>query len=156
ILKQQSPLSLPVIAEILKQTCAALDAAHHNHIVHRDIKPDNIVVHAPSAGLQVKVLDFGIAKLRDVSVTATNLTETGSVLGTPYYMSPEQCLGEEIGHRSDIYSLGVVLYEAVTGILPFNSTVSSAVVVQHVTQLPPRPRSINLTLSPAVEAVILH
>jgi len=156
ILKQQVPLSPPVIAEIFNQVCAALDAAHQNNIVHRDIKPDNIVVNATANGLTVKVLDFGIAKLRDLSANATNLTETGSVLGTPYYMSPEQCLGEEIDHRSDIYSLGVVLYEAVTGILPFNSTISSAVVVQHVTQPPPYPRSINLHISPAVEAVILH
>jgi tetratricopeptide (TPR) repeat protein len=80
----------------------------------------------------------------------------GSIVGTPHYMSPEQCLGEELDHRSDIYSLGVVLYESLTGILPFNSPTSSAVVVQQVTQQPPPLRSINLSLSPAVEAVALQ
>src|SRR5205085_6423060 len=116
----------------------------------------NIVVAATPEGLSVKVLDFGIAKLRDLAATASNLTQTGSVVGTPHYMSPEQCLGEELDHRSDIYSLGIVLYEALTGIAPFNSPTSAAVVVQQVTQLPPPLRSINLTISPAVEAVVLH
>ncbi len=156
ILKQQTPLAPSFLADILAQVCAALDAAHQNHIVHRDIKPDNIVVHRTANGLTVKVLDFGIAKLRDLSANDKNLTEAGSVLGTPYYMSPEQCLGEELDHRSDIYSLGVMLYEAVTGILPFNSTAPSAVVVQHVTQPPPNPRSVNPNVSPAIETVILH
>ena len=83
--------------------CAALDEAHRYNIVHRDIKPDNIVVDLRAAKPEVTVLDFGIAKLR--GDTATTLTQTGSVLGTPHYMSPEQCLGEELDGRSDIYSL---------------------------------------------------
>jgi serine/threonine protein kinase len=156
LIKQQGPLTPNAAAEIFKQVCSALDEAHKQQIIHRDIKPDNIIVEANATGLRVKVLDFGIAKLRDLAPSATNLTQTGSIVGTPHYMSPEQCLGEELDHRSDIYSLGVVLYESLTGILPFNSPTSSAVVVQQVTQQPPPLRSINLGLSPAVEAVALH
>jgi eukaryotic-like serine/threonine-protein kinase len=156
IIKHQGPLTPSAAAEIFDQAGSALDEAHRQNIIHRDIKPDNIMVNAKPGGVTVKVLDFGIAKLRDLATTASNLTQTGSVVGTPHYMSPEQCLGEELDHRSDIYSLGVVLYEALTGILPFNSPTSAAVVVQQVTQAPPSLRSINMSVSPVVEAVVLH
>lgn len=154
IIKQQGPLTPSAAAEVIGQACAALDEAHRQQIVHRDLKPDNIIVKPMLNGLRVKVLDFGIAKLRDL--TAGNLTQTGSVMGTPHYMSPEQCLGEELDSRSDIYSLGVVLYEMLVGVVPFNSPTSTAVVVQHVNQTPPSLRTMNLSISPAVEAVVLH
>jgi serine/threonine protein kinase len=156
ILKQQGPLAPLAIAEILHQVAAALDEAHKQQIIHRDIKPDNIIVATLPSSLRVKVLDFGIAKLRDLTVSATNLTQTGGVIGTPYYMSPEQCLGEELDARSDIYSLGIVAYECLTGLVPFNAPNSSAVVVQQVTQAPPPMRAINPNISPLVEAVVLH
>jgi serine/threonine protein kinase len=156
IIKQQGPLTPTAAAEIFTQACAALDEAHRQNIIHRDVKPDNIMINTTPNGLRVKVLDFGIAKLRDLATTASSLTQTGSVVGTPHYMSPEQCMGEELDHRSDIYSLGVVLYEALTGILPFNSPTSAAIVVQQVTQPPPPLRSINMSVSPAVEAVVLR
>jgi serine/threonine protein kinase len=154
IIKQQGPLTPSAAAEVISQACAALDEAHRQQIVHRDLKPDNIIVKPMLNGLRVKVLDFGIAKLRDMA--ASNLTQTGSVMGTPHYMSPEQCLGEELDSRSDIYSLGVVLYEMLVGVVPFNSPTSTAVVVQHVNQTPPSLRTMNLSISPAVEAVVLH
>lgn len=154
IIKQQGPLTPSVSVEIINQVCAALDEAHRHNIIHRDIKPDNIMVDVATAGLHVKVLDFGIAKLRDD--TSSNLTQTGSILGTPHYMSPEQCLGEELDKRSDIYSVGIVLYEMLTGLVPFNSPTSAAVVVQQVTQPPPSLRALNASLSPAVESVVLH
>jgi serine/threonine protein kinase len=154
IIKQEGPLSPSVAAEIATQVCAALDEAHQRHIVHRDIKPDNIIINSTIAGLRVKVLDFGIAKLRDD--VASHLTQTGSVMGTPHYMSPEQCLGEELDSRADIYSMGVVLYEMLCGRVPFNSPVSTAVVVQHVNQPPQSLRTINTGISPQVEAVVLH
>lgn len=154
IIKQQGPLSSATVSEITNQVCAALQVAHQQHVVHRDLKPDNIMVNVTISGLRVKVLDFGIAKLRDLA--ANNLTITGNVMGTPHYMSPEQCLGEEIDSRSDLYSLGVVVYQMLTGSLPFNSPTSTAVVMQHVNKEPPSLRSINLSISPAVEAVVLH
>jgi serine/threonine protein kinase len=154
IIKQQGPLAPATVSEITNQVCSALQVAHQQNVVHRDLKPDNIMVNVTISGLRVKVLDFGIAKLRDLA--ASNLTVTGNVMGTPHYMSPEQCLGEEIDSRSDLYSLGVVMYQMLTGSLPFNSSTSTAVVMQHVNKEPPSLRSINLSISPAVEAVVLH
>lgn len=154
IIKQQGPLTPTAAAEIIGQVCSALEEAHRQQIVHRDLKPDNIIVHTSINGLRTKVLDFGIAKLRDL--TAGNLTQTGSVMGTPHYMSPEQCLGEELDHRSDIYSLGIVLYEMLTGTVPFNAPISTAVVVQHVNQKPPSLRAINVSISEDLERVVLH
>src|ERR1051325_3020567 len=118
IIKQQGPLPCSTAAEILSQVCAGLDEAHRHHIIHRDIKPDNIIINVTVTGIRVKVLDFGIAKIYDH--TASSLTQTGNVLGTPHYMSPEQCIGEELDSRADVYSLGVVLYEMLTGRVPFS------------------------------------
>ena len=154
VIKTQGPLDPTTATKIIEQVCFALEEAHQQQIVHRDLKPDNIIVNTTSRGLRAKVLDFGIAKLCDLA--AGHLTQTGSVLGTPHYMSPEQCLGEELDHRSDIYSLGIVLYEMLTGILPFNSTISTAVVVQHVNQKPPSLRAINPRISEELESVVLH
>jgi eukaryotic-like serine/threonine-protein kinase len=156
IIKGQGALTPAAAAEIMQQACAALDEAHRQHIVHRDLKPDNIIVNPTNDGLRVKVLDFGIAKMRDLAATAGNLTQAGNTMGTPHYMSPEQCLGEELDHRSDIYGLGVVLYEMLVGVVPFNSPTSTAVIVQHVNQVPPPLRALNVSISPAVEAVVLH
>jgi tRNA A-37 threonylcarbamoyl transferase component Bud32 len=154
IIKSSGPLTPTAAAEIISQVCSALEEAHRQQIVHRDLKPDNVIVNATFNGLRTKVLDFGIAKLRDL--TARDLTQTGSVMGTPHYMSPEQCLGEELDQRSDIYSLGIVLYEMLTGIVPFNSPISTAVVVQHVNQKPPSLRAINVSISEDVERVVLR
>lgn len=154
IIKQKGPFTPAAAAEVITQVCAALDEAHRQNIIHRDIKSENIMVHQVRGGLDVRVLDFGIAKLRDQ--TSSNLTQTGSVMGTPHYMSPEQCIGEELDSRSDIYSLGVVLYEMLSGVVPFRSPTSTAVVIQHVNQPPPSLRAINMSISPAVEAVVMH
>lgn len=154
LIKRQGRLLPPFAAEIISQVCAALDEAHRHNIVHRDIKPDNILVDLRSSKPDVTVLDFGIAKLRGES--AGTLTQTGSVLGTPHYMSPEQCLGEELDGRSDIYSLGIVLYEMLAGVVPFSAPISTAVVVQHVNQAPPSLRGLNPAISWTVERAVLH
>lgn len=153
---KRGPLAPSATGEIISQVCSALDEAHRRNIIHRDLKPDNVIVTTLSTGLRVKVLDFGIAKLLDLSVTADNLTQTGTVLGTPHYMSPEQCLGEELDGRSDIYSLGVVLYEMLSGIVPFKSPSLTALVLQHVTQPPPPLRGINISISVALERVVMR
>ncbi len=154
IIKQQGPLTQSAAAEIIRQVGSALDEAHQHNVVHRDLKPENIVVQQTLTGLQVKVLDFGIASIRDA--TASRLTHTGQMLGTPHYMSPEQCMGEELDGRSDVYSLGVVLFEMLTGIVPFNSPTPTAIVVQHVNQQPPPLRAHNASISSAVEVVVLR
>jgi serine/threonine protein kinase len=156
MIEQQGAIAPETAAEIINQVCAALDEAHRQHIVHRDLKPDNVIVATTSRGWRVKVLDFGIAKLRDVSAGLGTLTQTGAVMGTPQYMSPEQCLGEELDSRSDIYSLGVMLYEMLTGTLPFNSPSMRAILAQQINQAPPPLRAINTSISPEVEAVVLH
>jgi serine/threonine-protein kinase len=155
MLNKHGSFPLSSVAEITQQVCAALDEAHRHGIIHRDIKPDNIIVQATLKGLRVKVLDFGIAKLRDNTI-ASELTQTGSIMGTPHYMSPEQCLGEELDQRSDIYSIGIVVYQMLCGRLPFNATVATAVVVQHVNQPPPSLRALNPGIPPAVESVVYH
>ncbi|MBC7929134.1 MAG: serine/threonine protein kinase [Rubrivivax sp.] len=156
VITRQGPLPLAAAVEITRQVCAALDEAHSRNIVHRDIKPDNIIVHATSHTMRVKVLDFGIARIRDVAPAAGNLTQTGTMVGTPRYMSPEQCLGEEVDERSDIYSVGIVLYEMLAGTVPFNSPTPTAVAVQHATQQPPSLRAINMSVPAVVETVVFH
>ena len=155
IIKDAGPLPSALAAEIIRQVCAALTEANRQNVVHRDIKPANIAVETTPDGPRVKVLDFGIASLRSGN-TFANLTQTGALLGTPAYMSPEQCLGEELDGRSDIYSLGVVLFEMLCGVVPFNSPTPTAVVMQHVQQAPPALRVLNASVSPAVEAVVLR
>ncbi|HEX5734092.1 MAG TPA: protein kinase [Blastocatellia bacterium] len=155
IIKQQGPITPSATAEIASQVCAALEEAHQRHIVHRDLKPDNIIVTTSQTGLRVKVLDFGIAKLRDLPVTADSLTQTGTVIGTPRYMSPEQCMGEELDGRSDIYSLGIILYEMLSGVVPFNAPSLTALIMQQVNQAPPSLRAININITPAIEQVVM-
>jgi serine/threonine protein kinase len=154
LIKERGPFTPEAAAEVITQVCSALDEAHRQSIIHRDIKPDNIMVYPAASGLRVKVLDFGIAKMRDQP--ASNLTQTGSVMGTPHYMSPEQCVGEDLDNRSDIYSLGIVLYEMLAGVVPFNSPTSTAVVIQHVNQAPLPLRAINMNIPSSVEAATMH
>src|SRR5215813_12948421 len=154
LVERQGTLAETDAAEIIRQVCAALDEARRQGVVHRDIKPENILVRTVPGGLQVKVLDFGIAALRDVN--AGRLTRTGAIVGTPHYMSPEHCLGEELDGRSDIYSLGIVLFEMLTGVVPFDSPTTTAIVIKHVNDPPPWPRILNPKISPAVESVVLR
>src|SRR5262245_4087239 len=154
LVKRHGRLAETAAAEIILQVCAALDEAHRQGIVHRDIKPENILVQTIPGGLRVKLLDFGVAALRDVK--AGRLTRTGAAVGTPHYMSPEQCLGEELDGRSDIYSLGIVLFEMLTGVVPFDSPTTTAIVVKHVNDPPPPPRTLNPKISRAVESVALR
>ena len=152
-IEQEGPLPPSVAADVLTQSCAALDAAHAQGIVHRDIKPSNIMVVRSPAGLHVKVLDFGIARVHETTV-AGDLTQVGHVLGTPQFMSPEQCLGEELDVRSDVYSLGVVLYEMLSGDVPFDGPSSMAILAKQISADPPSLRVANPNVAPAVEAVV--
>src|SRR5688572_4636367 len=142
---------------IMRDVCAALDAAHNKGVIHRDLKPDNIILQKIDGGKdRVKVLDFGIAQLKSLSGVSMELTQQGTVIGTPFYMSPEQCRGEELDKRSDVYSLGIILFEMLTGKLPFQAESAMAVIVKHMTEQPPRLREIQPDIPALFEVVTLR
>jgi serine/threonine-protein kinase len=147
--QHRTPLPLGGLARLAAEVLDALAAAHAKGIVHRDLKPDNIFV-APSG--RPKVLDFGIAKLSDVSNTSTR---TGSLLGTPHYMSPEQAAGRAVDHRADIYAIGVILFECATGRKPFLAEALLDLLRMHVEAPPPPPRAMRPDMPPDLEHVIL-
>jgi HAMP domain-containing protein len=141
-------LPTPVGLRIAKQLCAGLAAAHEAGVIHRDIKPQNIIIEA-AGGL--KIMDFGIARLKE----ERGMTAEGTVVGTPDYMSPEQARGLALDFRSDIYSTGVVLYEVFTGTLPFEGDTPLAVVLKHIQENPPSPQTRNPKVDPRISRIVL-
>ncbi len=157
VIGRDGPMPRARIVRLLGQIVSALAAAHRNGIVHRDLKPQNIMVTRDAEGHEVaKLLDFGIAKTMDDA--ATQLTATGLSLGTPQYMAPEQANGGQVDGRSDIYALGVILYEMLIGEVPFEATSTPAVLVKHLTELPapPSKRRPDLHLPAELEAIALR
>lgn len=145
------------VLEILRQICSALAAAHSKHIVHRDLKPENIfLVRNPHQPMRVKVLDFGIAKLRSQDDDAINQTQTGVVLGTPTYMSPEQAQGNtlEADHRTDIYSLGVMLFQMLSGAPPFGGKTFASLIFKHISEAPPNLGDTRNDIAPAWSRIV--
>ena len=146
LIREEGPLPYGRVCSIIKQTASALDAAHKLGMVHRDIKPDNIALVDSPDGEMVKVLDFGIAKVKEARMDENaNLTLTGAgvVIGTPQYMSPEQAMGkkgDELDGRADLYSLGVVMYQMLTADLPFKADTTMEMLLAHM-QKPPAPIS---------------
>ena len=144
---QRGAINQRKVAEIGSQVCQALSVAHNQDIIHRDIKPQNIMVQPDG---NVKVMDFGIARAKN-----SVMTQTSSVLGTAHYISPEQAQGKDLTAASDIYSLGIVLYEATTGQLPFDGPDAVSVALKQVNDLPVPPREINPDIDPGLEAIIM-
>ncbi len=147
LIKAQAPLPVDEVIEIANQVCSAVEFAHQRNVIHRDIKSQNIII-TPQG--QAKVTDFGIAR-----AGAAGMTQTGSVMGTAEYISPEQAQGIEVGKATDIYSLGIVLYEALTGSLPFKGENSLAVAMKQVKEKPLPPTILNLEIPVPLEAIIL-
>jgi eukaryotic-like serine/threonine-protein kinase len=165
VLDEEGMLESARVNRLLAQISAVLNEGHKQGIVHRDLKPENIVLlERPDTGQgreeQVKLLDFGIAKLLDKALEETDqeskLTKVGTLIGTPSYMSPEQFEGEPVDERTDIYSLGVVLFELLTGQVPFVAKTPTGVAIKHVMDPPPRLRDLQPSLSEAVERVVLR
>jgi serine/threonine protein kinase len=158
LLDDKGALPLEQTGPMLLQVCAALQAAHDKKIIHRDLKPENIfLVSLPGQKNVVKVVDFGIARLTDSQGQSASQTRTGSVMGTPAYMSPEQGSGaiSQIDERSDVYSLGVIMYQLATGELPFQGRTFGELLAQHMQKQPVPPRELNPEIPPEYEALIL-
>jgi serine/threonine-protein kinase len=139
LLRREGRLDARRAVSLMRDVCAGVGAAHRRGIVHRDIKPDNIIVtpaDEDSPVERVKVVDFGIAKLRDMAAEGT-LTEVGALVGTLFYMAPEQCKGEPLDARADVYSLGAMLYEMLAGTPPFTSPSLPGLILKHVNEPPP-------------------
>jgi hypothetical protein len=149
VLRDDAPLEPARAAKIVSRVADALSAAHAAGIVHRDVKPGNVMLRGDGA---VKVLDFGLARSLDGSA----LTQTAAVLGTASYMSPEQALGQRADERSDIYSLGCLLYALLTGRPPFTGEAPAAVLHQHVNSEPRPPSALNRGISPALDAIVMQ
>jgi serine/threonine-protein kinase len=151
LISSRGKLPIPVTLTVGKQLCRALEVAHAEGVIHRDIKPQNMVVE-PNGFL--KVMDFGIARLANPP-KGKGLTEAGMSIGTPDYMSPEQLSGLELDARADLYAAGVVLFECVTGRVPFEAETTWALVAKHLEEEPPDPRSLNDDVPEGLAAVIL-
>jgi predicted Ser/Thr protein kinase len=150
VIQQAGGLDPRRVAGILEQVASALDFAHSRKVIHRDIKPANIFL---SADDHVTLVDFGIAKALS---SAAGLTRAGMIVGTPEYMSPEQVDGRALDARSDIYSLGVVLYQMLTGYVPFGGESPSAVMMAHLTKAPMPPSQFSAFVTPGIESVVMR
>ena len=164
-ISRAGPLAADAVLDIAWQVCAALEAAHALGLIHRDVKPDNIVL-VPRTGTAplVKILDFGIARLREgipgAARPAMTLTGTGVVIGTPDYMSPEQAMGkrgDQLDGRSDLYSLGIVMYRMLTGELPFKAETTVEMILHHIQTIPRPPQALKpeLHIPDAVSTIVM-
>ncbi|MFJ8099007.1 Stk1 family PASTA domain-containing Ser/Thr kinase [Lysinibacillus sp. NPDC096212] len=147
-IQEFAPISPARSVHIMKQLTSAIANAHENHIIHRDIKPQNILMDAEG---NVKITDFGIA----MTLSATSFTQTNSVLGTVHYLSPEQARGGTATNKSDIYALGIVLYELLTGELPFSGESAVSIALKHLQSETPSVRAFDATIPQSVENVVL-
>lgn len=145
-------------ANIFKQVCDGVGYAHENGILHRDLKPSNIMLIPGETGKDhVKILDFGIAKLLpEVEEHAQQLTQAGEIFGSPLYMSPEQCQGEELDARSDIYAMGCMMYEALAGQVPLLGKNVLATMAKHISELPPRFSNLGIEITPRFEQIVFR
>ncbi len=153
---QQGLLPFEEACDMLRQIARALEAAHGKGIIHRDLKPENVFIHhIDGEKPQCKLLDFGLAKVTNKEDGLVARTRTGQMLGTPLYMSPEQCKSKGVDHRTDIYALGCMAYEMLCGKVPFDRDNIAELISAHLVIDPPRPTSIKPDLSPVLDELLL-
>jgi serine/threonine protein kinase len=150
LLDTRGRLDVAATLAIATQLTQSLTAAHEQGVIHRDIKPQNLLLDGTGV---LKVMDFGIARLADAQ---SKLTEVGMIIGTPAYMAPEQMLGETVDERTDLYAAGVVLYECLTGRLPYQADSPIMLVAKQLREDPPPPSAFNPDVTPALSALILR
>jgi zinc protease len=148
VLQRPGKLSIPQVLDLARQLAAGLSEAHRQSIVHRDLKPENIML---TPGGELKVMDFGISRS-----FAADVTSTGAIIGTPAYMAPEQAEGRPVDHRTDIYALGLILYEMVTGTPAFTGDTAVTLAIKQVRERPKPPRAIDPSLPKHIEAAVLR
>jgi len=160
VLLQKEHLAPERAVELVRQICCALEIAHGAGIIHRDLKPGNVIVELQEDGRDlVRVLDFGLAKMLrgDLSQSLTALTQQNMVFGTPEYMAPEQARGDDVDERCDVYASGIILYELLTGRVPFSGSNPIGVMTAHLTDMPDAPSAhSSVEIPPALDAVVLH
>jgi serine/threonine-protein kinase len=160
LLAHEAPLDPARAVSMILQACAAVGQAHDSGLIHRDLKPANIFIEQrPNLPAVVKVLDFGVAKfaVEEHEDDYDTLTQVGAIIGTPRYMAPEQCSGAaQLTPAADVYSLGIILYEMLTGAVPFNADTPLAIALKQVSEAPAPPRTIVSSVPPELEKVVLH
>ena len=158
LLKREGPWTFARAARFFIQVCSGLSEAHEAGIVHRDLKPENLMVVHRRDAEHAKVLDFGLAKLRERTTAGAGISSGGQVIGTPYYMAPEQVRGEDLDARADIYSLGATLYRVLTGEPPFDAPSPVSVLAKHITDepVPPRDRAPGQALPADADRIVLR
>jgi serine/threonine protein kinase len=153
---QRGPLPRDQALEILRQIARALDAAHVKNIVHRDLKPENVFLLTIDDELSVKLVDFGLAKATKEQERGVAVTRSGQMVGTPLYMSPEQCRSKGVDHRTDIYALGCLGYEVLCGRVPFVHDNAAELISAHLNDEPPSPHALRPDLAPPIDRMLVR
>src|SRR5512133_2904192 len=153
LIVSRGPAPIPIAIDYARQILAALRFAHRHGVIHRDIKPHNILVDSEG---HVKVTDFGIARAEQAGASAQQMTEAGSIIGTAQYLSPEQARGTRVDKTSDLYSLGIVLYELLTGTVPFSGETPVEIAMKHLSAIPDPPSERRQDVPHALDMVVLR
>jgi serine/threonine protein kinase len=156
VIRRDGPLEISRAVRLATQISEGLNVAHVNGVIHRDIKPDNVMVFGSRGAEEIKLMDFGIARMMDAGTTTSNLTRAGVIMGTPAYMAPEQAEGTTVSEKTDIYALGIVLYEMLSGTVPFKASTPSAVLIKQLQETPTSLRKLRREVPSALESLVMR